>query len=380
MAIAVGKDLSVQFSNLHVFPKDINGVDVITAFDLLEHVDLPGTTLKEIYNVLATGGYFVFSTLCVTNYDPSDYWFNNSLEHYIYYDEESLKYILTDVFGENNFYFTEIVNNGISEFWGVAKKGSELGKEKRIIDSISGADYSALSPDEAYLMALFLNQVSRFEQAGAIIDTFSDRWTQRTGILAKFYNLYFSGGFERIMGEVFTARHLIPSKEYVFWQALTDVADRMSTIRLEDLASSKDATITGLQDSIYDLQMTIADFRNSFLVGNAIRARSLAGRIRHKMTAIIHLPKKVLHSLRVALAPFVPSNIRQLTKRLYRGVRNGHELSVSRKTLVNTRWNGGTPLVSVVVPYYNAGATIMQTLRSIYGQSFSDLEVTLVDD
>lgn len=39
-----------------------------------------------------------------------------------------------------------------------------------------------------------------------------------------------------------------------------------------------------------------------------------------------------------------------------------------------------TPLFSVVIPAYNCGQYIAQTLRSIYGQTESDYEIVVVDD
>ena len=39
-----------------------------------------------------------------------------------------------------------------------------------------------------------------------------------------------------------------------------------------------------------------------------------------------------------------------------------------------------SPLVSVVVPMHNAGDRIATTLRSVVGQSYTQLELVLVDD
>ena len=38
------------------------------------------------------------------------------------------------------------------------------------------------------------------------------------------------------------------------------------------------------------------------------------------------------------------------------------------------------PLVSIIVPVYNAEKYIQQCIRSILNQSYSDLEIILVDD
>src|SRR6266508_3534238 len=38
------------------------------------------------------------------------------------------------------------------------------------------------------------------------------------------------------------------------------------------------------------------------------------------------------------------------------------------------------PRISVVIPTYNAAATLPETLESVFGQSFTDFEVIVVDD
>ena len=40
----------------------------------------------------------------------------------------------------------------------------------------------------------------------------------------------------------------------------------------------------------------------------------------------------------------------------------------------------GTPLVSVVIPAYNASQTLHETLLSVSAQTYRDLEIIVVDD
>jgi len=39
-----------------------------------------------------------------------------------------------------------------------------------------------------------------------------------------------------------------------------------------------------------------------------------------------------------------------------------------------------SPLVSFIIPYYNAGATIQETIDSIFNQSYNNFDIWLIND
>lgn len=378
--IANNKQLNVNFSNLHKFPELPLSADAITAFDLLEHVDLPGKTLEEIYAKLANGGYFVFSTLSVKKNNPLDHWLNNSLEHYIYYDEPSLSFILREVFGEKNFYFVEIENNGIAEFWGVARKGKPLTHEMHLLKGLYSGKAKMNDPELMYLESLFLNQVSRFSDSAAIIARCENEWSAKRTIQAKFYNYYFQGLFAKIVEEVRPSINLIPVNDVVFWQAYADVVDRMGAITVGDVGKVKDAQIAEVQEKLFDVNMQISDLRNSKLIGTAMRVRSKLGSARHRILKFKRLPERGIHKLRVVTAPMVPGTVRKKVKSAYRMTKSMKEPVQELRVVKNNPWTGTDPLVGIVVPFFNAKDTIEQTLKSIFSQSFRDFRVVLIDD
>src|SRR5688572_9095453 len=52
----------------------------------------------------------------------------------------------------------------------------------------------------------------------------------------------------------------------------------------------------------------------------------------------------------------------------------------SRRAAVMRRAEAPRPAVAVVVPAYDAASTLDETLRSVRGQTFHDLEIVVVDD
>ena len=105
VAVANAKGLDVVQSRVEKLPDRINKASVVTAFDVLEHLSILKPALSEIHRVLEDNGMFVFSTLAVEKVDKTDYWFNNSLEHYAYFDKSSLANILNETFGKGNHRF-----------------------------------------------------------------------------------------------------------------------------------------------------------------------------------------------------------------------------------------------------------------------------------
>lgn len=378
--IANTKGLNVQFSALHGFPANLPKSNVITAFDLLEHADKPGVVLREVYKNLADDGYFVFSTLSVKKNNPTDYWFNNSLEHYIYYNRENLTYILTDVFGEGNFAFVEEDVNGIAEFWGFAKRGT-VTDEQAIIEQIESGETPSVDADTAYLMSLFFNQVSKFQISREIIERFGATWPAPMAVQATFFNHYFQGQLDAALKSSKEMKHLVPVTAAVYWQALSHAEEEFAKIRQNDIVKEYNAEVLSLRDQLFQARDELHALKNSRVVGRVIKIRDIVGDNRQNVR---HIPKKALHKVRVVGAPFVPGTMRRAIKNTYKSVRQQavtmQEVSVTYEAVENTSWQAGSPLVSVVIPYYNSGATLEETLDSLDAQTFADFEVIIVND
>jgi glycosyltransferase involved in cell wall biosynthesis/SAM-dependent methyltransferase len=396
VAIAKSKGLDVKFSTLHSFPAGLQKSTVITAFDLLEHADRPGAVLKEVYENLEDDGYFVFSTLCVKRTDPSDYWFNNSLEHYVYYDQKSLEFIMTEVFGEGRFAFVEIEINGVAEFWGFGKKG-EVKSEHKIISNIASGGFDKKDTEAGYFVSLFYDQLSKFSESQKVIDFFAERWASQQLFLARFYNAFYQGRYEYALELVGAENNFISANNSVYWQALAFVREQYFIIRQRDVASEYETEINRLRAELFTIRDELYGIKSSRSIGQAIELRNRlnrgANRFGKGLVASVDAPGRLAHGIRVIGAPLVPGLARKSIKRSIHRLRSVQfkrpvTSKVSSKPALETAFteidnkqlDGESPLVSVVIPYYNRADTIDDTLESLRKQTFKDFEVILVDD
>lgn len=385
--IANSKGLNVEFSNLHSFPEQLSKSDVITAYDLLEHADMPGAVLRDVYSNLNDNGCFVFSTLSVKHNDPSDYWFNNSLEHYVYYNAESLQYILTDIFGENNFAFVEMDVNGVAEFWGVAKKGA-LTDEGEIIKTIVNRSFNKKDADQGYYLSLFYNQVSEFEISRQISVHFDTLWSTERRVVSRFFNNFYQGKLEAALNDSKMNKHAIPVSNSVYWQAAGNAEEMMTRIRIEAMSKESSNEILGLRAQVFDLTSEIHSIRGSRVVGRIIKARDrIVPAISKAVRAPRHVYNRSLYFSKEAVIAVIPEEsterIKAMKKKIKNSVKKVKDKQGEKKIVVlsgkQSKLRGG-PLLSVVIPYFNRAETIDETLISLKNQTFKNFEVIIVND
>jgi len=159
---------------------------------------------------------------------------------------------------------------------------------------------------------------------------------------------------------------------------------------LEDLAELKakivelNHEIVVLREKLFKQRDEIHSMRNSRVLGRIIKAHDAIG-------SPYTLPKRLvlgsIHKTRRTVAKFIPESARSpLMKSLRqaRGKARAVRHSLKKKIVIvavdNALWKKDTPIVSVVIPYYNRFDTIDDTLRSLEWQTFNNFEVIVVDD
>ncbi len=372
--IANSKGLNAVTSDLNPFPSKAKNKAVVTAFDVLEHVAYPGRVLESSYKALDENGYFVFSTVSVKSTRPTEYWFNHSLEHFVYYNRANLSRQLSDVFGKKNFLLQEITTNGVSQFWGVAKKGSLTKKDARIFEALTDTAIT-VSSDEAYWLSLFYDQTAQFNNSEKCIEKHSISWLPGRMAKARFFLYYFQGKFEQALHEVTTNGKFIEA-DTVFWQAAFRAKEQLTELEKQTLKDESSDEIIALRGQLFKAKDEINSLRNSRVLGRIIKTRDfLTGTL---FPGVYHFPMRAIRGVKIRVARHLPDWFRKPFMKVIR-FRPRHMLKKVR-VVTNKPWTPKTPLVSVVIPYYNRADTIDDTLYSLKRQTFLNFEVIIVDD
>jgi glycosyltransferase involved in cell wall biosynthesis/SAM-dependent methyltransferase len=393
--IAKAKGLIVTESDLSKFPSKTVGSDLITAFDVLEHVADPRKVLEQANNALTNGGCFVFSTLAVTKRDATEYWFNNSLEHLVYFTSQSLERILTDVFGKKTFAFMELNINGVTEFWGVARKNTSLTKEIKLFEMIDKDGFDSGNAEGAYLLALFYLQVARHAAAAKVAKYFATQWSALQAVRVAFYSEFYKGNFQEAVNLVEQDRRSSAVRSAVFWQAYEyarrqyEQADRRVIAEEHAAQMARQQTqnetlsdeIVSLRGQVFKLRDELHVLRNSRMVGKIIKARNVMGAALPKVP---HAPRWALRKAHAVVSPFIPEamkpTLRKGRDKLKRALHRRLQSQMTYRTVNTAAWDRQYPLVSVIIPYYNRADTIDETLDSLARQTFCDFETIIVDD
>lgn len=372
ISIARSKGLEADVSNLEVFPKGYDSSEVITAFDVLEHSSSPGKVLKQVKKTLGKNGVFIFSTLAVSSTEPTEYWFNHSLEHYAYYTKENLEKIFTDIFGKDNFSFTEVGVNGVTEFWGIAKNVSISKSEKETISHISKR---STSTQKSFYSSLFYNQVSLHEVSHEIINQYGNKWSPTDLLQAQFYNYFSQGKLELAINSIKTTLHTIPATAAVFWQTFAYAQEALADAQKQTILQESSDQILELRGQLFRTRDDLHNLKNSRVVGRIIKARDVIG---DNIPKTYHLPRRAAQAVKVRVAESLPDVLRTPIRRAIRHDWKKH--FVQDKVIMNDKWDESLPLVSVVIPFYNLGETIEETLASLTVQTYRNFEVIIVND
>ncbi len=124
--------IPIEHSSIENFKSD-KLFDIVTIFNVIEHLADPMAALKKIKDLLSVGGYFIVSTPDVDSYFAKKYgiyWRHVDLEHLFYFSKSSFSKIL-----ENLGFEIITVKTNVFELeyeWGIKRICRYiLGKEKR---------------------------------------------------------------------------------------------------------------------------------------------------------------------------------------------------------------------------------------------------------
>ncbi|MGB3008845.1 MAG: glycosyltransferase [Candidatus Saccharimonadales bacterium] len=139
-----------------------------------------------------------------------------------------------------------------------------------------------------------------------------------------------------------------------------------------------------LREKLFQLSDELSDYKSSPVVSGAIKTHKAIRKTYHlSKKAFIKLrraPRKALRISRNIIAPHVPEKARKKIMNKYRHERDKRKKHPSYMEVNNIPWDKNKPLISVVIPYYNLGETIIDTIESLHRQTYRDFETILVND
>lgn len=162
------------------------------------------------------------------------------------------------------------------------------------------------------------------------------------------------------------------------------ISSKNESIRqFEQELQALQTVVVALRNDIFQLKAELLSLKESRFIGRIIILRERLGHIVVKSKRFPKKARSLLYVLGKRLLPFI------IKKRLI-AVR--HRAILARQamrsrpkikdvvTLQNISWDNGTPLLSVIIPFYNRADTIDETIDSLKKQTYREFETIIVDD
>jgi 2-polyprenyl-3-methyl-5-hydroxy-6-metoxy-1,4-benzoquinol methylase len=127
--IASSKGFTIYNQDIMSFQQEAQ-YDVITAFDLIEHIPDTKAFLRKVFGLLTDDGVFIFMTPDAGSQNARTqrenwYGYMSSLEHLYYFSTSPLRYIFKDTFGNEPFLYQATAADGEGIFGFIRKSPVE---------------------------------------------------------------------------------------------------------------------------------------------------------------------------------------------------------------------------------------------------------------
>ncbi len=366
--------------------------DVISAVAVFEHLhDLKGA-VKIALELLRPDGILLFEVPLISPQHPSDIWFKSSLEHLYYPDETSLNYLFETLLEVPLIGSELIVVDYGSVFVGLVPKNRSRGEElKKQYHRLAIGPIADLKQPEERRFRFLFDCLHAANTAPDQLDLLRD--FQLSEINPPFFqrllNLWHRDA-ERL-AETSAYLHSVESARD--WQA-QEVRRRDGMIaELQSAVASLQAEVASLQAEVASLQAEVASLQadmaakdvtiqtqeNELQIFRTSKLQRLRSTILYDKLSVRKALKIIYLVAALATPERMRLRLRPFVHRLKRMVDSATQPRPRIERLRQKKWPEDRPLISVVIPSFNTGRYIEETVDSVLSQTFHDFEIIVVE-
>lgn len=375
--VSRGKGLSVERAFIEKY-KAKPPMDIIFSSETMEHLDDLKSFLKGVADNMVEDGVFLFYVPSISEKDAElekDNYvrFNVNMEHLLHFSPEFFQTELPKFFNAHVLIKEFKTSYGPSIIGAVSKNQNNIEKLEVLVKACETNIITAKSSD-AFVknLAVFSLKFSLFELFGKSYAELERRKALNKKELSLLNGLasYHKGELEKAKGSFTEYMRESPGSQVATLLLLANEIELNKLANEEKQVYIKEIGEVGKK--LASLDEELIELKHSKLVGNALKLRRLLGKIINPLrNQKKNLKSRTYHLLRKIIPPIIRRPLGYILKLKW---------LIKTQVIENIKYPSSDPLVTIVIPYYNRGDTIDETIQSLTHQTYKNFEVIIVDD
>ena len=351
--------------------------DIIFSSETMEHLDDLKSFLQGVASNLSDDGTFLFYVPSISVKDAKtdkDYVrFNTNLEHLLHFTPEFFESELPKFFDAKVVIKEFITGFGPCIVGAVSKDPKNLVNLKILFDRLTNNSVPDGATDTLLKNLIIISlKFAQFELAEKTLNVLEKRksFDPRDLLLVRGLLGYHNGNLNLSSTSFEEYLKAYPGNRFAIRSLLSNEREFSKLLQGDINRLSKEGT--DLQARVFTTEAELRDLKQSKIVGGGIKLRYIVGKsldpIRNSKIKLEAKSRRLAYLL-------TPKALREPVKRIIK-----LEWLIKTRQVINQKYPAIKPLLSVVIPYYNAGATIDETINSLRTQTFCNFEIILVND